>query len=312
MRGIRAGMTLLAIIVGMGATAAEGQERESRRAEAAPRAPERGWIGISFHEVNGGEGRVVIDAVAPDSPAQSAGIQPGDTLVLWNGRSDVLRAVSARRLEPGDTLRVRVRRAGERDRELALVAGRAPNGLRGLVEVVRGRRGDGGDVLIVRPDALDRHIRVFADSLAVHADSLHRRLRVMLRDSLGPRLRELERMELPEIRIHFPEGRGGARGEALFDVGRRGVAGAEFAELNEGLSNYFGTSRGVLILRVAPETPAARAGLQAGDVVVEVNDREISGIPELRREIARSDTRGVELKILRQGKRREVQMRWEE
>ena len=34
----------------------------------------------------------------------------------------------------------------------------------------------------------------FRHSLGLHADSLHRRLRVMLADSLGPRLRELERM----------------------------------------------------------------------------------------------------------------------
>jgi len=65
----------------------------------------------------------VITAVQPGSPAERAGIQPGDSLVAingietpaWDPERDRVRA-------PGDTVRLRVRR-GTVDRELRVVLG---------------------------------------------------------------------------------------------------------------------------------------------------------------------------------------------
>src|SRR5690606_25497537 len=66
-------------------------------------------------------------------------------------------------------------------------------------------------------------------------------------------------------------------------LGERGVAGAEFAELNPALAEYFaGVTEGVLTLRVAPATPAARAQLEPGDVVGPLAGRPVHSARELR------------------------------
>ena len=56
------------------------------------------------------------------------------------------------------------------------------------------------------------------------------------------------------------------------------------AGLNSQIAEFFGVKDGVLVWEVAPKTPAERAGLKAGDVIVKVNGtpvtnpREIAGL----------------------------------
>lgn len=270
----------------------------------------RGWLGIMFRPAEADEPMVVAE-VRRGSPAARAGVQVGDTVTVWNGRRDVANAIREAELDPGDTVQLRLRR-GSGEQTLSIVAATRPGA------VIAARRGsDGEEVLIVRPGAIEREMRVMSDSLRIRADSLHERIQILMRDSIGPRIRELERTRMPEIRERLRDMEGAVArfdGETfVLDLGRRSVAGAEFAEVNEGLAAYFGTDDGVLVLKVAPETPAARAGLEAGDVVVEVDDQAISAIPELRRAVARAqtrDARSVKLEVLRKGQRRELQLRW--
>src|SRR5690606_31724488 len=70
--------------------------------------------------------------------------------------------------------------------------------------------------------------RIKLDSLAIHADSLHKGIQLLLRDSLGPRLEALG----DELRILVPQG----PTRTVFALGNRSVAGAEFEEMNPGLS----------------------------------------------------------------------------
>ena len=55
-------------------------------------------------------------------------------------------------------------------------------------------------------------------------------------------------------------------------------------ELNPQLAEFFGVKDGVLVRSVNPMTPASKAGLKAGDVVIKVNGtpvmspREITGL----------------------------------
>jgi C-terminal processing protease CtpA/Prc len=293
------------LTVGTAATHLEAQTMPSR-GQARVSAP-RGRLGMMYRPTNE---TVVVTDVLRDSPAERAGLQVGDTITLWNGRRDVATAMGERDLQPGDTVRVRVRRGPRREETLAIVAAERPESV-----VMRRRGDDGEDVVVIRPEALTRRMRVMSDSLMLRADSLHQRIELLMRDSLGPRLRDFERRQLPEIEARFRELEGAFDGEAfMIDLGRRSVAGAEFAEVNEGLASYFGTDDGVLVLKVAPETPAARAGLQAGDVVVRVDGQEVGAIAELRRAVARAQGRtgrSVRLEVLRKSQRRELEMRWE-
>jgi serine protease Do len=43
------------------------------------------------------------------------------------------------------------------------------------------------------------------------------------------------------------------------------------------LSEYFGVTSGVMINDVAADSPAAKAGLKAGDIIVEVEGKEVKG-----------------------------------
>ena len=64
----------------------------------------------------------------------------------------------------------------------------------------------------------------------------------------------------------------------------RGYLGVGLQDVDAGLAKSFGVpnSSGVLITDVGEETPAAKAGLQSGDVIIAINDKEISGSDNLR------------------------------
>lgn len=304
-------------------------------AEAPPPPPpppveqQRGWLGISFNyttvERQGRRQQIaVVGQVAANSPAARAGVQRGDTVVQVNGRSDVQAAIRELQLQPGETVRLRVRRAGQRERNLAVVAAQRPAQaqapVRGAAPVrpaprVRPTPGERRQpVVIIDGDT----IRIPMDEVAARVDSVTQRVRVLLADSL-PRVMSEWRRHMPEIEVRFegdtlwmrtePGERWRAVAPEPFEVGRRAVSGAEFAELNPGLAEYFqGVREGLLVLRVPSGTPAARAGLQEGDVVVRANGQAVRSIADLRRTVARAGRNEVRLDVVRKGRPLEVRL----
>lgn len=92
-------------------------------------------------------------------------------------------------------------------------------------------------------------------------------------------------------------------------VYRDAVAGARFEELGGDLAEYFpGVTHGLLIVRVVEETPAYRAGLREGDVVVAVNGHPVSTVAELR--ALWPTGRDVELTFVRRGKKHTCEIPW--
>jgi hypothetical protein len=286
------------------------------RAEAQimpTRGAARGWLGIMFEPAEN-DGALVVDEVFRGSPAQRVGVQPGDTVVLWNGRRDVAGAMQARTLQPGDTVRVRIRRGSQRDQDLAIVAGQRPVAVSGATM----RRGGDGTVVVIRPGEIERQMRILTDSIALHVDSLHQRIQILMRDSIAPRMSLWARTQLPELQRSLRDmvdAMPTFDGDTfVLDLGRRSVAGAEFTELNEGLAGYFGTAQGLLVIKVASETPAARSGLLAGDVVLRVDGQAVATVGDLRRAVSqaeRTDSRRVRVDVLRKGQRSDLEMRWE-
>ena len=91
--------------------------------------------------------------------------------------------------------------------------------------------------------------------------------------------------------------------------GARAVAGAELTELNTDLGTYFGVHDGILVVRVHDRTPAADAGLMAGDVIVSAAGEAVGSIGDLRRTIARASAREpVTLDVIRRGDRVQIRM----
>jgi membrane-associated protease RseP (regulator of RpoE activity) len=64
------------------------------------------------------------------------------------------------------------------------------------------------------------------------------------------------------------------RGDGFFMTGR-GRLGVGIESLTPQLADYFGTKGGALVTSVQPDSPAAKAGLRAGDVITTVNGNEI-------------------------------------
>jgi hypothetical protein len=169
----------------------------------------------------------------------------------------------------------------------------------------------GRGVYVFPPDSLRGmfQYRFPRDSLRLHLDSAF--VRVL------PDMRAF-RWNADSLRIHFDSlgltgNRAGvwlgAPGQGITVIGSRAIAGAELMELNPGLGEYFGADEGVLVARVPGNTPAARAGLLAGDVIVAVNGRAVDDVSSLRRQISRLGSgEPIRLEILRKNQRRTIEL----
>ena len=97
-------------------------------------------------------------------------------------------------------------------------------------------------------------------------------------------------------------------------LGGRGRLGIETHDLDGDLAKYFKTTAdaGVLVLRVVEDTPAAKAGLKAGDVITTVGGKAVGDSEALRDALRDRDAGDVELRVLREGAPRMITARLEE
>lgn len=358
----RVGLAALALLV---AAPAAAQQNVYVRTQAPA------WLGVSYELrwVQDGSSctpRVVVDAVVQGSPAERAGLRAGDAIVALDGEPlppGRLQAVAAR-LEPGDSVRLRLLRDG-RKHEVTAIADRRPDrpvsflvpratGLRSstapIIELTgdtlvawnlspgleQGRirsywvsRGDGRTEYRrlggwSRSD-LDRRVEellICADSAQWQTDSWYATVQPDLRrvqeraDSLRILItrRALERnvedvvaptppRPDPTVQVYGPEGSYMFRVDEHVAVGMRGVAGAELTALEPELAEYFrNVDNGLLVIRIAPDTPADRAGIRPGDVIIGADGRGIDSIAELRRVVALPDAADVRLRVVRRGR----------
>lgn len=75
--------------------------------------------------------------------------------------------------------------------------------------------------------------------------------------------------------------------EGFFGTPRR--VGISVVPLSDQLAAYFGVKEGVLVSEVASGTPAATAGIQAGDVITAVNGRNVLSAGDLVREVRQAE-----------------------
>ena len=115
-----------------------------------------------------------------------------------------------------------------------------------------------------------------------------------LREGLGELERLPERLEPFMFDFHdFPY---------AFDTSR-GRLGVTVHELTPQLAAYFGVKDGVLVAAVTDDSPAAHAGVKAGDVITKVNDAPVRSREDLVRELREvKDDGQVTLGIMRDKK----------
>jgi len=100
--------------------------------------------------------------------------------------------------------------------------------------------------------------------------------------------------------------------EQLLEYGevRRGRLGITITDLSPDLAKGLGLAveRGAVIREVEPDSPAERAGLQAGDVIIEINGENVDGSSDLRNKVGLSRLgSGAEIVYLRDGRRATAQ-----
>ena len=194
-----------------------------------------------------GQAGAVVTQVAKESAAEKAGVKTGDVVTSFDGE----RVRSARQLE-----RLVEETPAGRTVKMALSRAGAPL------------------TLDVTPQAPKT-----AGLFAPGADGPRWQQRVP-----NPDVPEMApfRFEMPAGRFDFPEGEGFG-----MVAGTRGRLGVRVQDLSEELAGYFGVKSGVLVAGVEADTPAAKAGIKAGDVITGVNGQAIADPAELRREVAK-------------------------
>ena len=95
---------------------------------------------------------------------------------------------------------------------------------------------------------------------------------------------------------------------APYLTGLNRVAGAELRPIDPSLGSYFQTERGLLVIEVVDGSPAAEAGLLAGDVVLSVDGAQVESVDELRKRIAVSPDAWT-LTVTRRGRTLELRSR---
>jgi membrane-associated protease RseP (regulator of RpoE activity) len=214
-----------------------------------------------------------VDAVTPNGPAAKAGIQSGDIITKLNGKSVLAGGRAEGRNERESLPGLRL---------IELAARLEPND---TVSVEFRRNSDHRTVSVVTAEDPDILFRAAPGGRAFG-------LRVPGPD--GPRRMSLRLDEDLEDHVHGP-------GTFLYGLP---LADLELAPLNPDLGRYFGTSEGVLVIRVPKD---AELRLRGGDVVLAVDGRKpVSPSHFLR--ILRSYERGESFKIeiMRNGKREVV------
>jgi serine protease Do len=105
--------------------------------------------------------------------------------------------------------------------------------------------------------------------------------------------------------------------EALIAHGKvvRGFMGVAIQDVTPGLEKQFNLTndRGALVGDVTPNSPAAKAGLQSGDVIVALNNRPIEDSRHLKLQVAQlAPGTTVPVKIVRDGREKTVEVKLKE
>lgn len=247
----------------------------------------RGWVGFIAqgpkHEMIRRQGDFIqyfaypsIVAVDPESPAQRAGIAPGDVLIAYNGLDVRGRAINLTHLlEPDRKLSVTIRRDGA-TKDVSMTVAKAP-------ENIFKRRLEFGAV----------------------SDGPMEMQRVMKGED-GP-----GRVSLPVLpRLFGDDGGMFVPGRSVV-LSRDGAFGATLSNVSTALAKTLRLETGVLVNDVPDHTPASQAGMLAGDVIVNAAGQPIASLRALHELIARHlADQSIALQVMRDRKARTLTVSW--
>jgi serine protease Do len=246
---------------GLGAAVTPPAGGQSRVTVAEPRAAQvfslgGGRLGVSISDLDTADAKgtgVRIDEVEEGSPAEKAGFQKGDVVVEFDGE--------------------RVRSA----RQFSRLVSETPAGRQVAAAVTRG--GQRVSLNVATRESSSAFNWVQGDNWRA-LEELREGVRIMPtpvppRAPVAPRAPAAPRAPQPPAVERF------------FYSGNQ--LGASVNGLTDQLQEHFGAKGGVLVTSVTEDSAAAKAGLEAGDVIVRVNGAVIDDPSDLRQRMQRLD-----------------------
>ena len=275
-----------------------GQTPEAKKEkDAAPQAfawsfdGEGAYLGVQTIEINKDnfakyglrDARGVgVEKVIENSPAAAAGIKDGDVIVRFNGEE----ITSARKLtrlvgeiDPDHQAKITISRNGS-EQELTATLAKRP-----------GPKFEGGNFEFRTPTPMDKFEMPDLKGLRSFKEM--------------PAFKDLPELKnLPKDGTPFTFSIPGGEGKAFaFRTGNRRQIGVGITPLSKQLAEHFGVDGGVMVSEVRENSPAAKAGLKAGDIIVEANGNAVNDDGELIRLINDKKEGDITLTIVRDGKR---------
>jgi len=224
---------------------------------------------LGLREVRG----VAVVKVIEGSPAQSAGLQDGDVIVKINGEE----ISSGRKLtrligeiSPDHTAKVTVLRGGS-ERDINVTLGKRP-----MPKFAEGA--------FPSPEGFKDFDFKFPEK------------------DFEFKMPDLDKLE----RYRFEPGKPGE--PMVFSFGNRRQIGVGLTPLSKQLNDHFGLTHGALFNTVRQDSPAAKAGLKAGDIILEVDGKAVKGELDVARAIAEKKEGDVSITYIRGGQRQTVRV----
>ena len=229
---------------------------------------------------------VGITQVVKDSPAEKAGLKKDDVILRFEGDS----VTSVRKLNrlvaevaPDQNVRLGISRGGS-EQEVSVTIGKRDQSLNAFnrLEGLQGLRGMEGFKGLEGLQKLDGF----------------------------KGLEDLKDFKGPGANVWKWEGQGPGNDGFVFALGNNRRMGVSTVQLTKQLGDYFGIAdgKGVLVTAVSDGSPAAKAGLKAGDVITTVDGEMIEGPGDLSRAINKNKDGDVTVVIIRDKKQRTIKV----
>jgi len=218
----------------------------------------RGWIGVSVREQ---DGKVEIIDINSKSPAELAKLKVGDTILKIEGKdiaSPQALSSEIRSRKPGQDVTVKIERDGK-PMDLKIKLGE------------------------LSEDESKREMEILFPQL------------FRPRSLIPPEPRSLKPEKAPKLAPKtLPE----PKRDRFFTLEKRKYIGVSLEPLNKDLAAYFGVKDGIgLLVREFDEnSPAQKAGLKVGDVIVKADGKSVETVPELS-EMIQDKKKGDKIKI---------------
>ena len=285
----------------------------------------RGYLGVTTQAIDEDLRRgldltrngLLVNQVSVDSPADRAGLRKGDVILSYEGRSvtdpEALRTL-VRDTTPGRSAAVSIWRNGTR-RTLDVTVGELPGSQDErdnfdtpptpdvpsppeAPQAPRAPRAPRDD------DRGDVQRRIIINGHEVPQDEIDDSLKDLPKELQG--LGELRNLRGMRGMNGWSSGPGGAMFFARSPL--RGRLGVRIEKLNGDLGEALGLDgdKGVLVTEVLEDTPAQKAGIRAGDVIVRVGDRSVDTPDALVSALADLDG-SVSITVERKGVSRDLE-----